>query len=380
MTKSKNNIFDNMIKKFNEGVKKFQHTLKFMASSSYRKSLDEMELKKEKEKIQNFFLNNGLYLVMLLFIGFVAIKKPAFVSTNSILNNLNLVAKRLPIALGIAGLIIISATDLSAGRILGLSAVVTTALLQRPDYASKLFPTLGNVNILLVLLVAILIGAFFGLFNGFFVSKFKIHPFIVTLGTQLILQTLGLSLLNMNGNSGQALGGLRPDFINLITGGFYIGNIKIQYFVIYALIITAVIWFIWNKTVFGKNIFAIGSNPEAAAVSGINVDRMIILTFILAGILFGINGFIESAVVGSNSASTGVAAEFDAIAACVIGGISFSGGIGKIRGVVIGVLLLQLITTSLIFLGIPAEWQYAIKGLVIIITVAIDMRKTISRT
>lgn len=380
MTKSKQSILDKIKGGLSDNLKKLQHTLKFIGSSSYRQSLGEMELKKEKEKIKNFFLNNGLYLVILLFITFVAIEKPAFVSTNSILNNLNLVAKRLPIALGIAGLIIISATDLSAGRILGLSAVVTTALLQRSDYASKLFPDLGNVNILLVLLIAILIGAFFGLFNGFFVSKFKIHPFIVTLGTQLILQTLGLSLLNMNGNSGQALGGLRPDFVNMITGGFYVGTIKIQYFIIYALIITAVIWFIWNKTVFGKNIFAIGSNPEAAAVSGINVDRMIIMTFVLAGVLFGLNGFIESAVVGSNSASTGVAAEFDAIAACVIGGISFSGGIGKIRGVVIGVLLLQLITTSLIFLGIPAEWQYAIKGLVIIVTVAIDMRKTISRT
>lgn len=379
MTKSKGNLVNKINTNIKENIEKFKHTLMFITSSAYRKSLDELELKLEKEKIKNFFLNNGLYLVMLLFIAFVAVRKPAFLSTNSILNNLNLVAKRLPIALGIAGLIIISATDLSAGRILGLSAVVTTALLQRPDYASKLFPGLGSVNILLVLIVAILIGAGFGLFNGFFVAKFKIHPFIVTLGTQLILQTLGLSLLNMNGNSGQALGGLRPDFVNMITGGFYIGGIKIQYFIIYSLIITAIIWFIWNKTIFGKNIFAIGSNPEAAAVSGINVDRMIIMTFILAGVLFGINGFIESAVVGSNSASTGVAAEFDAIAACVIGGISFSGGIGKIRGVVIGVLLLQLITTSLIFLGIPAEWQYAIKGLVIIITVAIDMRKTISR-
>lgn len=380
MTKTKKNFVGSVKSSISENFKKFQHTVNFMVSKSYRNSLGELELKKEKEKIKNFFLNNGLYLVILLFIGFVAIEKPAFLSTNSILNNLNLVAKRLPIALGIAGLIIISATDLSAGRILGLTAVVTSALLQRPDYASKLFPTMGNTNIGLVFILAILIGAFFGLFNGFFVAKFKIHPFIVTLGTQLILQTLGLSLLNLNGNSGQALGGLRPDFINLITGGFYLGTVKVQYFIVYAVIITAVIWFIWNKTVFGKNIFAIGSNPEAAAVSGINVDRMIILTFVLAGILFGINGFIESAVVGSNSASTGVGAEFDAIAACVIGGISFSGGIGKIRGVVIGVLLLQLITTSLIFLGIPAEWQYAIKGLVIIITVAIDMRKTISRT
>ncbi|QNN61820.1 beta-methylgalactoside transporter [Erysipelothrix inopinata] len=348
-------------------------------SKSYRDSLDELELKKQKEDVKNFFLKNGLYIAMLVFITFVAISRPAFLSTQSIVNNINLVAKRLPIALGIAGLIIISATDLSAGRILGITALVSTALLQRADYPTKLFPELGNMSILLVLVCVIIIGALFGLFNGFFVAKFKIHPFIVTLGTQLIIQTLALSLLNLNGNSGQALGGLRPEFTELITGGFYIGGIKIQFYIIYAIIITAIIWFIWNKTIFGKNIFAIGSNAEAAAVSGINVDRVIIVTFILAGVLFGINGFIESAVVGSNSATTGVGAEFDAIAACVIGGISFSGGIGKVRGVVVGVLLLQLITTSLIFLGISPEWQYAIKGLVIIVTVAIDMRKTIAR-
>lgn len=348
-------------------------------SISYRDSLDELELKKQKEDVKNFFLKNGLYIAMLVFITFVAISRPAFLSTQSIVNNINLVAKRLPIALGIAGLIIISATDLSAGRILGITALVSTALLQRADYPTKLFPELGNMSILLVLVCVIIIGALFGLFNGFFVAKFKIHPFIVTLGTQLIIQTLALSLLNLNGNSGQALGGLRPEFTELITGGFYIGGIKIQFYIIYAIIITAIIWFIWNKTIFGKNIFAIGSNAEAAAVSGINVDRVIIVTFILAGVLFGINGFIESAVVGSNSATTGVGAEFDAIAACVIGGISFSGGIGKVRGVVVGVLLLQLITTSLIFLGISPEWQYAIKGLVIIVTVAIDMRKTIAR-
>lgn len=360
-------------------LKQLFSAIKILTSKQERAKLTELEIKQERQKVNRFFLNNGLYIAIFIFIAFVAISRPGFLSLKSIVNNINLVAKRLPIALGIAGLIIISATDLSAGRILGFSAIITTALLQRPDYPTKLFPNITNMNIFVVFLIAILIGALFGLFNGFFVAKFKIHPFIVTLGTQLILQTMSLWLLNLNGNSGQALGGLRQDFSNLITGGFYVGGVKIQYFIIYSILITAAIWFIWNKTIFGKNIFAIGSNAEAAEVSGINVSRMIIATFVLAGVLFGVNGFIESAVVGANSATTGVGAEFDAIAAAVIGGVSFSGGIGSVGGVVIGVLLLQLITTSLIFLGIAPEWQYAIKGFVIIITVAIDMRKTIVR-
>lgn len=354
-------------------------SFKVIFSKKYREELGEIESKRKISSVKDFFLKNGLYITIIIYIIVVAIIKPNFMSVGSIVNNLNLVTKRLPIALGIAGLIIISATDLSAGRNLGITALVTAALLQRTDYPTKLFPNMGNNAILIVLLVAMALGALIGFFNGVFVAKFKIHPFIVTLGTQLVLQTLALWFLNLNGNSGQALGGLRPEFTNLITGGFTIAGIKIQFYNIYVILITALIWFVWNKTIFGKNIFAIGSNPEAATVSGINVSKVIIVTFILAGALFGLNGFLESGIVGSNSATTGVGAEFDAIAACVIGGVSFSGGIGKVRGVVIGVLLLQLITTSLIFLGVPAEWGYAIKGLVIIITVAIDMRKTIVR-
>lgn len=366
-------------KGINDLLKSFTSAFKFLFSPSYRKSLNPEQYRKQKMAITEYFLNRGLYIAIIIFITFVAISKPNFLAPRSLINIMNMVAKRLPISLGIAGLIIINCTDLSAGRILGFTAIIVGALLQRPDYPTRLFPGLGNVPIPFALIAAILIGLFFGMFNGFFVAKFKIHPFIVTLGTQLIIQSFALFVLNLNGNSGQALGGLREDFVELITGGFYVGGIKIQYYVIYSLVVLAVIWFIWNKTVFGKNLFAIGSNAEAAEVSGINVVLMIVLTYLLAGILFGLNGFIESAIVGSTSATTGVGAEFDAIAACVIGGISFSGGIGKIRGVFIGVLLLQLISASFVFLGVAPEWQYAIKGAVIIITVAIDMRKTVAR-
>ncbi|MEG1863652.1 MAG: beta-methylgalactoside transporter, partial [Oscillospiraceae bacterium] len=130
---------------------------------------------------------------------------------------------------------------------------------------------------------------------------------------------------------------------------------------------------------FGKNMFAVGSNPEAANVSGVNVAKTIIMVFTLAGVMYGITGFIEGARIGSNSAVTGLNYELDAIAACVIGGVSFVGGIGKIRGVIVGVVLLKLIFAGLSFLSVDPNMQYIVKGLIILIACAVDMRKYLVR-
>ena len=126
-------------------------------------------------------------------------------------------------------------------------------------------------------------------------------------------------------------------------------------------------------------MFAVGSNPEAANVSGVNVARTTILVFVLAGVMYSLTGFIEGARIGSNSATTGLNYELDAIAACVIGGVSFVGGIGKISGIILGVVMLKLIFTGLTFLGMSANMTYIIKGLVILVACAIDMRKYLVR-
>jgi len=365
------------MKKIFENIKRMG---KLLFSKAYKESLSPTEYKKQKEALSEFFLNNGLYIAIGVFVLITACASPGFVSLGSITNVINLLLRNIPIALGVAGLVIVGATDLSAGRSLGFTAMIVAALMQKADYAVKIFPSFGNVPIILAFFVAVIVGMIIGAFNGFFVAKFQVHPFIVTLGTQLILQSVALLFLGLGTNNGQSLSGMRDAYKDTITSGITLfGGITIQWYLFYALIVLVAIWFVWNKTVFGKNLFAIGSNKEAARVSGINVERILILTFVLAGALFGINGFIEAGWVGSVNAGTGVGMEFDAIAACVIGGVSFSGGIGKIRGVVVGVLLLQLITVSLIFLGAKPEWGYLIKGLIIIVTVAIDMRKNIKR-
>ena len=317
---------------------------------------------------------------MIIAIIAIQIISPKFLSSSSIINIISLSAANLPIALGIAGCIILTGTDLSAGRIVGLVACISASLLQASGYANKMFPDLATMPIFVVLLLAIAIGAVVGFVNGFCVSKFSLHPFIVTLATQLIVYGILLMYLMIGTNNGQSISGLDASYTGFIAGtAISIGGKGIPNFVWYSIVITIIMWFIWNKTKFGKNMFAVGSNPDAANVSGVNVSRTIIMVFVLAGIMYGLTGFVESARIGSNSAATGLNYELDAIAACVIGGVSFVGGIGKIRGVIIGVVLLRIIFVGLTFLSIDANMQYIIKGLIILVACAIDMRKYLVR-
>ncbi len=334
----------------------------------------------KKTAAKEFFINNLLYILLVAAIVGIQIYDSRFLSLSSIINIISLSAANLPIALGIAGCIILSGTDLSAGRIVGVTACVAASLLQASGYAGKMFPNLPTFPIIAVFLVVILIGALVGFVNGFCTAKFKLHPFIVTLATQLITYGFLLIYLMQGTNNGQSISGLDPKYTSFISGNlFSIGGVALPNYIFYAIMITVIIWFVWNKTTLGKNMFAVGSNAEAANVSGVNVSRTIISVFVLAGIMYGVTGFIESARIGSNSAATGLNYELDAIAASVIGGVSFVGGIGKIRGVIMGVLLLRIIFVGLTFLGIDSNLQYVIKGLIILVACAIDMRKYLVR-
>ncbi len=334
----------------------------------------------KKRRRREFLIDNSLYIFLIAAIIAIEIVNPKFLSLPSVVNIISLSAANLPIALGIAGCIILTGTDLSAGRIVGLTACVSASLLQAATYAGKMFPALDPLPIWVVFLLAMGIGGVIGLINGFCTAKFHLHPFIVTLATQLVTYGILLMYLMNGDNNGQSLSGLDSKYTEFITGSlFRIGDVSVPNYVLYALIVTAIIWVIWNKTAFGKNMFAVGSNDEAAAVSGVNVTLTIILVFTLAGMMYGVTGFIEAARIGSNSASTGLNYELDAIAACVIGGVSFVGGIGRVSGVITGVVLLRIIFVGLTFLNIDSNMQYVIKGLIILIACAVDMRKYLVR-
>ncbi|MBR5577693.1 MAG: beta-methylgalactoside transporter [Lachnospiraceae bacterium] len=339
----------------------------------------QMDAKDRKRFWVDGILNNALYILMAIFIIYTASVKPAFLTLGSFANLITQVAAYLPMALGIAGCIVLTGTDLSAGRISGLTAAVAAVMLQKSDFANKMFQNIPEVTvgwILVVLLGVVAIGAFIGLVNGFFVAKFSLHPFIVTLSTQLITYGIILWFFGLNGNNGQPISGLSKEYKDLVGGEmFRLGNVAIPTYVLYAAILVVVMWFIWNKTAFGKNMFAVGSNAEAAKVSGVNVFWTTVLVHTLAGAMYGYSGFIEGVRSGSVAAATGLNAECDAIAACVIGGVSFVGGTGSISGIILGVFILRIIFVALTMLGVDSSSLYIIKGAIILCACALDMRK-----
>ena len=334
-----------------------------------------------------FLIRNAIYIIITLLIIYVQIYSirnafsNTFLSLRSIIDIIKRAGSSLFMALGVGGIIVLTGTDLSAGRIMGLTACVCASLLQNPvaQYSAKMFPDFDAPPLLAVLLLSMLIGGLIGSFNGFCVASFKLHPFIVTLATQLMLYGFVLMYVQLGTNGGGPISGLTEPYKDIVKGTFTIAGSAIPYYVFYAVVAAIIMWFIWNKTELGKNMYAVGANPEAANVSGVSVMKTTIMIFVIAGILYGFSGFIEAARTGSNSPTTGVNAELDAIAACVIGGVSFTGGIGKISGVVTGVILLQIISVALQWLGVPSDRQYIITGAIILVAVAIDMRKYLAK-
>ena len=344
------------------------------------KAFKELPPEEKRRRVRDILLSRAMYVIIITAILVIAIIEPRFISTASIVNIISLTAAKLPIALGIGGAIVLTGTDISAGRAVGLTACIAASLLQSTGYANKMFPSLATVSPPVALLAVIAVGALIGFVNGFFVSRFKLHPFIVTLSTQLIIFGGILLYLGIGDNGGQTLSGLDPRYLNFISGPlFYVSGIAVPKYVLYSVIITVIMWIVWNKTVFGRNMFAVGSNEDAARVSGVNVPLTVILVFMLAGAMYGITGFIEGARIASVASYTGLNYESDAIAACVIGGVSFIGGTGKIGGIVIGVLLLQIIFVGLNFLSVDQNMLYIIKGTIILLACAVDMRKHLTR-
>ena len=337
------------------------------------------QAKVNREKVTNFLVNYALYIVLAAMIVFFIIKEPSFLSISNFTKILSQASTRGILALGVVGLIVLQGTDLSAGRILGLTAIVSASLLQSTTYAARMYPDLPALPLILPLLVAVIIGGIFGAINGFGVAKLKVHAFVITLGTQLIAYGISCLYIDRPPLGAQPVANLDERYTNFVNGSIKLGPIELPYLIIYLAVVAGIMWFIWNKTKLGKNMFAIGGNPEAAAVSGVNLAKNIMIIFIISGILYGVAGFLEAGRAGSTTTATGLNYELDAIAACVVGGVSFTGGVGTIPGVLIGAVLLQVINYGLNFIGVNAYWQFIIRGLIIIVAVSLDVRKYLAK-
>lgn len=336
------------------------------------------EIKKTNSRNwKEFLLDYALYFILGIMIIGVVIADNSFLSANNMWKILAQASTRGILALGVAGMIVLAGTDLSAGRILGCGAAVSASLLQSVSYASRMYPNITEpINMFIPLILSILVCTFFCVINGFGVAKLHMHAFIISLGTQLIAYGVLCLYIDSQKGGAQPIASLDGRFISLVNGK--IGGV-VPNLVIFLIICAAVMWVVWNKTTLGKNMFAIGGNQEAAAVSGVNVAKNIMGVYIVAGILYGIASFLEAGRVQSVTTATGLNYDLDAISGCVIGGVSFSGGVGTIPGILIGVIILQVINYSLYYLGVNAYLQYIIKGLIIILAVAIDVRKYIAK-
>lgn len=327
------------------------------------------------KKISNFITQNAIFFVLVLLVIAIAIKDPRFLTLRSFKDILIQSSTRVIIALGAAFIILTGGADLSAGRVVGFSAVVSASMLQNAAYSRRFYPNLPHLNMIIPILIAVLIGLLVGSLNGFIVSRFNVPAFIATLGTMVIVYGANSIYFNLPPNNSQPIGGLRSDFSELGTGTF----LGIPYVVIIAVLCVLIIYVILNKTKLGKSLYAIGGNRDAAVVSGINVQKSLMWLYIIAGTLYGIAGVLEAARTGGATNNYGSGYELDAIAACVVGGWSVSGGVGTVPGIVVGVLIFSVINYGLTFIGVNPYWQQIIKGAIIVAAVAFDMRKYIAK-
>ena len=332
---------------------------------------------------RDFLLRNGLYIAIIVIFAALCVITPVVKGTplltaSNILNILSQASPRMFLALGVAGLILLAGTDLSIGRMVGMGMTAATIVMHNGPNTGGVFGHVFDfsglpvlVRVFLALVVCVVLCTVFTTIAGFFTAKFKMHPFISTMATMLVI--FGLVTYSTKGTSFGAIDGSIPRMIIPRIGGF-------PTIILWAVAAVIVVWFIWNKTTFGKNLYAVGGNPEAASVSGISVFWVTVGAFVLAGVLYGFGSWLECIrMTGSGSAAYGQGWEMDAIAACVVGGVSFTGGIGKISGCVVGVFIFTALTYSLTVLGIDANLQFVFSGIIILVAVMLDCLKYVQK-
>ena len=362
------------------------HLIDLLRMSKYtfgQKQAQKIENYKYTFNTSQFLYKNGLYIVIILiFIALCIItpivKNTQLLTVTNILNILQQASPRMFLALGVAGLILLTGTDLSIGRMVGMGMVTATIIMHNGPNTGGVFGHIFDFSnipaaprAILALVACVILTTVFASIAGFFMAKYKMHPFISTMANMLII--FGLVTYATKGVSFGAIDSSIPNMFIPTFGSF-------PSIILWAIVAIIVVWFIWNKTTFGKNLYAVGGNPEAAAVSGISVFKVTLGAFILAGILYGFGSWLEcNRMVGSGSAAYGQGWDMDAIAACVVGGVSFTGGIGKISGVVTGVLIFTSLTYSLTILGIDTNLQFIFEGIIILAAVTLDCLKYVQK-
>ena len=296
------------------------------------------------------------YFIIIIFAALVLVLtllKRSFISPSNIVNILKQTSINGILSFGMMFVIIAGGFDLSVGSTIAFTGILAGLLGN------------GQYPLPLVLIVALMAGLAVGIINGFGVAYGGIPPFIMTLGTMTSIRGLALLICN-----GKPVIGLSEAYRNLTA----VSVLGIPILAIYFVIVIVICAFVLSKTVFGRRVYACGGNMQAARVAGINTRFIQIAVFAIAGILAGFCGFLLTSrvTIGQPNAAEGY--EMDAITACVIGGVSMSGGVGKAWGVVIGSLLITVISNGLDVMGVSSHWQKIVKGIIIVIAVLIDVK------
>jgi inositol transport system permease protein len=320
--------------------------------------------------ISSLFSKYCIFLIFAVMIVVASLLSPAFVSSTNLINIVRQMSIVGLIALGVTGIIVSAGIDLSSGSVVGLTAVVAASLAQSPDNSGAFYPGL-HLPLLVPVAAACLVGALVGLINGTLVAKTRIPPFIATLGTYTAVR--GAALLYTGGRPISDL----TDEYNFIGQGDVFG---LPVPIIILVVMAVVTHILYAHTKFGKYIYAIGGNEQAARVSGINASRYKMLIYVYASFLAALAGLVVSSRIGSGQPGLGVGYELDAIAAAVIGGTSLSaGGIGTVAGTIVGALIIGVLNNTLDLMNVSAFWQQIVKGCIIVGAVIIDQLKNRGR-
>lgn len=300
--------------------------------------------------------NIGIIFVLLVLCVILSIVSPVFLTTENLITVLRQVSNNVFLALGMTLVMILGGIDLSVGAIVAVSGTLTVG-----------FMVNNGIPMPVAILLGILIGTLLGFFNGVIITQFKLPAFIVTLATMNIAQ--GIAYIYSGGRSAR----ITNDAYTQLGTGKLFGFLPLP--VLYMAILTVIFIVLLNKTKFGTNIFAIGGNREAARLSGVRIKKVEIAVYTLAGLLSALAGIVLSARMYSGQPSVGQGYEMDAIAACVLGGVSMAGGRGRISGTIFGVMIIGVVSNGLNLMGVSSFWQLLVKGLIILIAVLIDAQK-----
>ena len=296
------------------------------------------------------------YFIFVIFIALVVvltILKPSFIQPSNLVNILKQASINGILAFGMMFVIIAGGFDMSVGSTVAFAGILAAMLGQ------------GQYPLIVPLVVAMLAGLVVGIVNGVGVSVGDLPPFIMTLGSMTAVR--GLALLTSNG---KPITGISPEYRAVAANSF----LGIPMLAIFLVIVILICSFVLSKTVYGRRVYACGGNLQAARVSGINTILIRISTFAIAGLLAGLSGFLMTSRVTIGQPTAAESYEMDAITACVVGGVSMSGGVGKPWGVVVGCLLITVIANGLDIMGVSSHWQKIVKGLIIVLAVLIDVK------